>query len=178
MYDTCGATRKQDPTKTCTRPAGWGTVHPGTGHCKLHGGSSPSGNTFAIKEIERRKLAEIDVAPLTDPLTELSKVAGQVCAWRDAIAERVQELTSIRYELKSGEQLRSEVALFERAMDRCTTVLVAIAKLNIDERLARITEAQALAVDQAVHDALIAAGLTAEQQDAVQRELSKLLQRA
>jgi hypothetical protein len=27
----------------CTRPAGWGTPHPGEGRCKLHGGSTPTG---------------------------------------------------------------------------------------------------------------------------------------
>lgn len=37
-YNICGAkTRKGTP---CLRPAGWGTNHPGTGRCKLHGGCS------------------------------------------------------------------------------------------------------------------------------------------
>jgi hypothetical protein len=33
----CGA-KKHNSTDTCARPAGWGTTHPGTGRCKLHGG--------------------------------------------------------------------------------------------------------------------------------------------
>lgn len=37
----CGAT-KRNGTGHCTRPAGWGTPHSGTGRCKLHGGSTPS----------------------------------------------------------------------------------------------------------------------------------------
>jgi len=37
----CGAKTKSG--KTCERPQGWGTWHPGQGKCKLHGGASPSG---------------------------------------------------------------------------------------------------------------------------------------
>ena len=37
-YKICGAkTRKGTP---CQRPSGWGTNHPGSGKCKLHGGKS------------------------------------------------------------------------------------------------------------------------------------------
>lgn len=36
----CGAKGKQSG-QPCKRPAGWGTLHPGTGRCKLHGGCSP-----------------------------------------------------------------------------------------------------------------------------------------
>jgi hypothetical protein len=34
----CGAMKRQEPKHPCTRPAGWGTEHPGLGRCKLHGG--------------------------------------------------------------------------------------------------------------------------------------------
>lgn len=38
----CGAkTRAGTP---CEQPAGWGTEHPGTGRCKLHGGASLRGH--------------------------------------------------------------------------------------------------------------------------------------
>jgi hypothetical protein len=35
----CGAKRHKSK-ETCKLPAGWGTEHPGTGRCKLHGGCS------------------------------------------------------------------------------------------------------------------------------------------
>lgn len=34
----CGAKTKAG--KPCTQPSGWGTSHPGTGRCKLHGGNA------------------------------------------------------------------------------------------------------------------------------------------
>jgi hypothetical protein len=68
----------------------------------------------------------------------------------------------LRYEAAGAgtEQLRAEVSLFERALDRCTTVLATIAKLDIDARLARITELQAAAVLRAVDVAIAKAGVT------------------
>lgn len=37
-YVICGAKNKKGGI--CSRPAGWGTNHPGSGKCKLHGGAS------------------------------------------------------------------------------------------------------------------------------------------
>lgn len=49
----CGGNKKQGPG-TCTQTAGWGTDHPGTGRCKLHGGSTPSHKTAAEREQARQ----------------------------------------------------------------------------------------------------------------------------
>lgn len=46
--NNCGATAKSTG-KTCVKPAGWGTDHPGTGNCKWHGGSTPNGIEHAAK---------------------------------------------------------------------------------------------------------------------------------
>lgn len=49
-YVTCNRTNRQ--ARPCERPAGWGTVHPGTGACKLHGGATPYGISSAILHSE------------------------------------------------------------------------------------------------------------------------------
>src|SRR5262245_19792697 len=92
----CGAKKRQSEG-TCTRPAGWGTDHAGHGRCKLHGGSTRSLRLVAAQDQARAVLARLDVPPVDDPLTELSKLAGQLVAWKNALAERVNALTSIRY---------------------------------------------------------------------------------
>jgi hypothetical protein len=163
----CGA-RKRQSEGTCTRPAGWGTDHPGTGHCKLHGGATAAQTTQAARqraeEQIRAVLAELDTPAIGDPLSSLLKLAGQVIAWQEATAALVNRLTSIRYEAAGGgEQLRAEVALYERAMDRAAHVLSAIARLNIEERLTRVTERQADAVIGAIDTALAAAGVTGQE---------------
>lgn len=160
----CGA-RKRQGEGTCTQAAGWGTDHPGIGHCKLHGGSTTAQTTQAVRRRAdadaRALLAELGAPAVEDPLAALLKLAGQVLAWQEATATLVNGLDEVRYEGVSGaEQLRAEVALYERAMDRAVAVLAAIARLNIEERLARVTERQADAVIDAIDAALAAVGVT------------------
>ncbi|MCP4871624.1 MAG: hypothetical protein GY898_23185 [Proteobacteria bacterium] len=45
----CGAKKTRGPG-ACSRPAGWGTPHPGRGRCKWHGGRTPSHVKAAQKE--------------------------------------------------------------------------------------------------------------------------------
>lgn len=45
---TCGAKGRQTG-EPCQKQAGWGTTHPGYGHCKFHGGSTPNGVKMAAK---------------------------------------------------------------------------------------------------------------------------------
>jgi hypothetical protein len=159
----CGRPKRQSEGN-CGRPAGWGTDHAGRGPCKLHGGSAPQVTRTAKQALVEfhatRQLANLDVAPVTDPLTELAKLAGQVIAWRDILAEQVNQLTSIRYEAETGgEQLRSEIAVFERAMDRCINVLGTIGRLKIDERLVRIEQQRVDLVVDALQGTLQDIGL-------------------
>ncbi len=53
------------------------------------------------------------------------------------------ELERLRYSTEGGEHIRGEVVLFERAVESCRKILVDVARLDIDERLARIGQRQA-----------------------------------
>jgi hypothetical protein len=166
MTAKCGGKLKRRDG-TCARPAGWGTDHPGTGRCKLHGGSTPSHRKAGVEAQARAELARLDLPPVEDPLSELAKVCGQVIAWKDSMAERVNQLRSLRYSTEGGEQLRAEVALWERALDRCERFLTAMARLNIDERLARISEERAEVIITVFTAALERNGIEGELFDAV-----------
>ncbi|MPY34097.1 hypothetical protein FNH09_23465 [Streptomyces adustus] len=135
--------------------------------CRMHGGASPQAKTAAARrQVEgqaRALLAELGTPPVEDPLAALLRLGGEVLAWQKATAALVNQLDSIRYQGGSGEQLRAEVVLYERAMDRAANVLSAIARLNIDERLTAVSERQAEAVIGAVEAALAAVGITGEQ---------------
>lgn len=175
----CGAKKKQGPG-TCTRPAGWGTQHVGTGCCKLHGGSTSAQTVRAARvraEAETRAvLADLGVAPVDDPLRALLDLAGQTLAWQQATADLVNRLDNVRYAGSNGaEQLRAEVGLYERAMDRASHVLSAIARLNIEDRVARISERQADIVTDAVIAGLTAAGLTGDRLVTAQRAAAQHL---
>lgn len=175
----CGA-RKRQGEGTCAQAAGWGTSHPGTGPCKLHGGSTGSQSARASRiraeGDARAVLARLGAEPIEDPLAALLKLAGQVVSWQEATASLVNGLEELRYEdSKGGEQLRSEVQLYERAMDRAASVLSAIARLNIEERLARVSEQQAAAVVAAIEAALAAAGVEGDRVIEARRAVARHL---
>lgn len=175
MAELCGGKLRghnPDGTRregTCRRPAGWGTDHAGVGRCKMHLGSTQNLKLHTAELVFRREaekaLGKLKIIPVEDPLTELAKLAGEVTAWKDVIAERVSFLSDVRYDgEKTGEQIRGEVVVFERALDRCNTVLSSMARLNIDERLARVSEAQAQLVADALAAVLRDMGMDGNQQ--------------
>lgn len=141
----CGGTnRRGDP---CGNPAGKGTDHLGFGNCSSHGGSTRNGRKHAVSQQARAELARLNLPPVDDPLSALAAVTAEVIGWKDQMAGLVNKLASVRYEGDGmGEQLRAEVALFERALDRCEKFLTAMARLDIDDRLARVSEAQAAVI--------------------------------
>jgi hypothetical protein len=130
--------------------------------CRMHLGTkaAPVIAEAALNQQAARELARLDVPPVTDPLTELAKVAAQAVAWKNAMGEKVNELTSLRYEAAAGtgEQLRAEIALWERALDRCVATLAAMAKLNIEDRLAGVRKQTADMLERALDAALEASG--------------------
>ena len=109
------------------------------------------GKSFALVKADRdaaalagRLLASKgNPQPVENPLEQLALLAGELIAFKDATSALVGDLKELRYKGKSGEQLRAELGLYERAQDRCGRMLVDIARLNIDSRLAAISEAQA-----------------------------------
>jgi uncharacterized Zn finger protein (UPF0148 family) len=147
--------------------------------CHAHGGRAKQVKAKAAERAAEEKvravLARMDAEPISDPLSEMSKIAGEAVAWKDAIRDRVNELTSIRYSTEGGEQLRAEIALFERAMDRCEKFLSSMARLNIDERLARISERQADIIIKAITATLAERGLSVEEQAEARRDVARRL---
>jgi len=171
----CGADRRNGEG-LCRLPAGRGTSHEGTGHCSWHGGASPSGIMSALNKQAAAELARLDVPPVTDPLTELARLAGQAVAWKDAMAAKVNELASLRYESATGgEQLRAEIALWERSLDRCISTLGAMARLNIEDRLAGIKRRTADMLELALTQALQKSGADLAGQAAAREEFRRNL---
>ncbi len=118
----------------------------GSSVCRYHGGAAPRvKNAAAVRVVEekvRRKLGRVTSLPVENPLEELSELAGKAKAWMATCEEHMAELERLRYSTEGGEHIRGEVVLFERAVEQCRKILVDVARLDIDARLARIGERQ------------------------------------
>lgn len=164
----CNAPRKRG-AGLCTQPAGWGTPNagsdgnPGYGPCKLHGGCLPnvikSVGTRKVDADARAAVRGIVIEDVTDPLKAFARHAGEIVAVRDFLRGEVERLESIRYQAGAGEQLRAELAAYQAALRDTTQVLGVYARLNIDERLVRITQMQADIVVDALNAGLDAANI-------------------
>lgn len=90
----CGGKKRGPEGGTCTRPAGWGSPHPGIGRCKLHGGNAPSSVIAAeriqVAELAARYSTPRDVHPLQGVMEQYHRLAGQI-AWLEARVNATDE---------------------------------------------------------------------------------------
>lgn len=153
----CKATSKTTG-KQCAKPAMKGGLV-----CRSHGGAAGQVKAAAARNITeqeiRRVWAETDHPPVDDPLTELSKLAGEVLGWKELLRVKIGELTALGYQGVTSEQIKAEVQLYQAAVTQLSSVLTSIARLNIDSRLATISERQGELVIAALEAGLEAAGV-------------------
>ncbi|WP_018502550.1 hypothetical protein [Parafrankia discariae] len=139
---TCSGRQRPDLAgKPCRNPpVRGGTV------CRMHGGSAPAARARAAERTAdaglRALVAGYEIAPVEDPFTALITLAGEVLGLKDAARGLVADLDS------AGEE--TSLAVYERALDRSAKVLGDVARLKIDDRLARISEQQANTLVQVI----------------------------
>lgn len=164
--------------------------------CKNHGANAGSATrkNAAGRVVEGRitdRLVEImgehgeallQPAPVGNPLAELLDLAAEMAAWKNVLRSIVAYLASrerIRFAHdRVGEQLRAEVILYERSLERLAKILIDIAKLNIVSQLAKIEETQVAQVDRALTAALTASGLDLTAQHKARQVLRRELVKA
>lgn len=116
--------------------------------CYKHGGTAPQIVAAKAERATEAKLtnllARYGVEPVTDPLQELLNLAGEAVAWKSMMSDRVAELAAHEWRYSDhhgGEQLRAELTLFERSVDRCARILTDTARLDLDARIIAINTA-------------------------------------
>lgn len=153
----------------------------------MHGGKTPAARSAASRRLAedkvRRSLDEIEVREVENPLLELQRLTGEVVAWKDALATHVASLVdAYRFtDEKGSEQLRAEVALYERALDRAGKFLEMWARLGLDAMLAemqvRVTEGQVKALTSGLEAYRTAAGVGDAEHEAGLVGLAKAMRR-
>lgn len=158
--ETCGAfVRKRNGP--CGLPRGWGTNHPGSGHCKWHFGNTSSGVKTAAKEAGLRILKytnPIEIDPTAALLQELYRTAGMV-QYLDTKIQRWELDTDV--EIPDSQQQWLRVHREERRH------MVQVAKLALDagiaEREIQLAEQQGMILASAIEQILERLELTPTQ---------------
>ena len=121
-------------------------------------------------------------SPAPDPLAGLLQLADEMHEWKKIMQEVVAYVMS-RERIRSahnrvGEQLRAEVLLYERAIERLAQLWERIIKLGIEARMAKIEDIQVQAIETALDTALAASGLGMTEREAARKALRRELVKA
>ena len=123
-----------DPVR---RPAGWGTLHPGAGRCKLHAGSTVQGTAAAATELARRHSVETGVE--TTPAEFLQKALDLHAGGVEYCHERLRALADAsEVELRGRSPVMHWLRERDRALSRGCKVAAMMIKLGLDAERARI----------------------------------------
>lgn len=189
----CGANKRKGDG-TCGQAAGWGTDHPGTGPCKLHGGTTRAHVTAARTAMAQRAVATYGLPREIDPaaalLEEVHRTAGHV-AW---LARKVAELrdedltwgitqetdkTATMYpgtDTKSTARPNVWLELYHRERRHLVQVSKAALDAGISERMVRLAEQQGVMLAQVIRRS--AEGLLTEVTALLDEETAGRIRRA
>jgi hypothetical protein len=137
--------------------------------CDFHDGKTPNSIQSAHQREATAVATSVIRAEVTgavaNPIRALQELADEALRLKNFFAERVSELEQLRYSSSLGfEQVRSEVTLYTGAMTQAGHLLIALAKLNLDDRLAEIDAAQGRQVGEMYFRALEAVPEITERQ--------------
>lgn len=137
----CRATNRSG--ERCGRPAA-----PGAVVCASHGAKAPQASRRAARrrlEAQAVRLVgtEVAIIPVTDPIEALCAIAGEALALRDLLRAQVAALGDVTNVDRAGvEHTRALLDTYGTALDRAERTCHNLARLGIEDRLARVSEAQ------------------------------------
>lgn len=160
----CQARSKQSGEQCKRYAIAGGTV------CTMHGGKSPAVRAAAEERLlvaaADRVVADLWVGldqatPVKDPVASLERLAG---ALEQLVDETGRQVSTMKNLAGGGHltQLRAEVTLFDRALDRLSRVLVDMARLGIAEKHIELEQQRAQIIIAAFLAALDLGGLVPE----------------
>lgn len=146
---------------TCTRPAGWGTDHPGYGACKLHGGNTASHRVRSQRDAAAAQAATavatyglpVTVDPRDALLEEVHRTAGAVQWLESRVRElapdditwgatKREESTMFGTSEEQAARVSIWVQLYQQERKHLVDVCKAAAAAGIEERRVQLAEQQ------------------------------------
>jgi hypothetical protein len=148
----CGAPRTGNSDSgpgICCQIAGWGTAHPGYGHCRNHGGNLPSISQKETKEqqklqaIKARDLFGLprDIDPQSALLEEVQRTAGHV-DWLGEVIRELDDPEKLKQFTDQGVMPSVWIVMYEEERKHLVRVCSEAIKCGVAERQVRIAEEQ------------------------------------
>lgn len=148
----CGANRtgkSQSGPGICCQTAGWGTAHPGYGHCRAHGGNLPGPSMAAEKEMRAAIAAKAlntyglpkDVDPQTALLQEVQRTAGHV-DWLEDLVHNLESQDALKQYTEAGIAPAVWISMLVDERKHLVNAASAAIKCGVAERQVRIAEEQ------------------------------------
>jgi hypothetical protein len=171
--------KKSDFTDFCGSHQQYG--QPGTG---IEG--TPTERRAHVKRAQGRVAARLESGELVpirgavaviDVLEERLTVQVELARELDGIVAKLMELDALRYEGKTGEQLRGELAAWLSINQMVTKLGADYLKIGLDERKVRIAEAQARILVAVIQAVMVRLDLTSEQRKIAAVAIPEELQR-
>lgn len=172
MKPRCSARSKQTGEQCKLTAIAGGKV------CRFHGGAAGQVKAAADqRELEAKADAEIvklwpglvGMEPVRDPVDLLARTAGALEQMADIVGKRVNDLNG-KIGAGSGlQQLRAEVVLLDRILDKVLKSSEALARLGIEERVVELEQERAQLVVQAFMAALAVLELLPADRDSALR---------
>jgi hypothetical protein len=157
---TCGAKKRKGGH--CTMAAGWGTVHPGTGRCKFHGGSVPNHVKKAAGDELRTLLGEErEMNPFEAIMWCIRIRAGEV-QWLSEKIAALEEKAWIE-ETLVGKQFHLYARERTAAMSDLVRYSQIAISMGIAERYVRLAEVYGQTIAKLLEGVLGELNLTEEQ---------------
>lgn len=170
VQEKCGA-KKSSGDGTCGHVAGYGTDHLGFGRCKFHGGTTPTGKTYAAKEALRSGTLwfgdPVDVSPEEALLGEVHRTAGHVLFLEqylrkfEGVSERelLAEIDDPDERVRGVDNVKQARLLYRAEREHLTKVCQVALHAGIEERQVRLAERQGQFIADAIRGILSELGV-------------------
>lgn len=137
---------------------------PGATVCPMHGGAAPQVKAAAARRVADGEAAALlasllpaDAAPVTNVLTELARLAGELVTAREAAASMVRRVDTLTNPTTGDTP--AELRLWLLLADRCGRLLADMTRLGIDARHVALSEAQGALIVAVMNGALADLGI-------------------